>query len=375
MGETIITGPKGTSTSGVDSVNGKKGVVLLTGADIKTDFINPFGDSDYNGNFTISEMFNGRFAYAVLGYLFNDYYLQLQGTFDGRYAFASDLDYTNYYKKSETYSRQEILGLVNPKLDATVADNTYFKKSGGIINGTPGLEVRGSKTPLLVAAVPEGIYRTLFVGVEKNSAGIEETMFEIYTDDVASYIKTRNPITGDIVIIRMHPTDPLQVQQGTGVFRDIAYKDELATGAGIKTMIVSNISTTTIPTVGSIVSNKIVLVSTLNEITGASLNDNVVTLPTGKYEIKATVHLNKTGSNGASVDLGLSDGTNIIRNSVRTASWGSNATGTKSYDWVGVLNVVGTKSFSIGIIAEGAGFTFLTDTNRDALVFTIAKIG
>lgn len=282
-------------------------------------------------------------------------------------------DLTDYYTKTETNT------LLNAKLSTIAADTTYFKKIGGIINGVDGVTVRGSGTPLAVAPeLVDNTYRTFFVGYVKNDLNVEKTSFEIYSDKVLNTInfKAYNPNTTDSILFTLHPTDPPTVTQNLNEPRTLAYVDQLGIG-NIQRLIVENLSTSAIANTGTIQTNTINLVENKNEINGATLNSNVITLPVGKYDIKATLNLNKTGNTGKNVQIGLFDTNNaIIRNSVRYASWGTDTIGNHSYDWVGTLDVATSPlSFSVGIVASATGFTYLSDTDTSGFYLSINKIG
>lgn len=107
----------------------------------------------------------------------------------------------------------------------TNLSDQFFLKSGGVIAGS--VEIRNTSTPLLVAPIPEDIYRTFLVGVERDGLGNEKTVVEIFTDTDSLNFKGINPITNDSIYLRMHPTSPLQLKQNSGVWRNLAFQDEL----------------------------------------------------------------------------------------------------------------------------------------------------
>lgn len=373
----VQIGSGGTGGGGIVSVNGySTPSVVLRGEDIKTNFDGSLSWQIpyFNGEYDLQTVINTVLPQTITTYLNNNYTNQLLAGFDNRYVIANNIgDYlTDYYTKTETNA------LLNAKLSTTVADTTYFKKIGGIINGVDGVTVRGSGTPLAVAPeLVDNIYRTFFVGYVKNDLNVEKTSFEIYSDKVLNTInfKAYNPNTTDSILFTLHPTDPPTVTQNFNEPRTLAYVDQIGIG-NIQRLIVENLSTTAIANTGTIQTNTINLVENKNEINGATLNNNVITLPAGKYDIKATLNLNKTGNTGKNVQIGLFDTSNaIIRNSVRYASWGTDTIGNHSYDWIGTLDVTTPLSFSVGIVASATGFTYLSDTNTSGFYLSINKIG
>lgn len=139
-------------------------------------------------------------------------------------------------------------------------------------------------------------------------------------------------------------------------------------------LVVKNTSTTGIPTTGTLVSNLVAISQTRNDISGASVSGDQIVLPSGSYEVKATLNVNKTGNTGKNLQIGLSTSSAIINESVRHASWGTDTIGDHSYDWVGNLDLISDTTFHVGILASASGFTYLTDTTSSGLVLSITKI-
>lgn len=260
-------------------------------------------------------------------------------------------------------SNKTITQLLSEKLNLT----------GGELTGM--VRIINSETPLVVKPIvtPDG-YRTFFLGIENDALGNERTLLEIYSDQQAVYLKGVNVFTGDKIIFRLHPTDRPQVQQNNGNFKDLALLEDITNSTFDKRRFtVKCISTTALPTTGSVTTNIIPIVGVRNDGNVGILTSNNITLVAGSYEITAKITLNKTGNNGKAVELALLVNGAVAPEGRQYISYGADTSGNQTYNYSGFVDLDGTQQISFGILADTTGLSYHTVADTSALLVTFEK--
>lgn len=337
----------GTTTSAVQSVNGKIGIVTLTGEDI------PFSTS------TSQSLYN----------LLNE---QLSGI-SSQLGEKADMQYT--------YNALD--NLENEKASIVYVDtqtNLKVSKSGDIMTGT--LFIDGPNVPIQIAAKFNGTdYAPILVATDKDINGNEKTAFEIFLDKTlpsgSIEFKGYNPLNNATVNFVIGPEYIRPKYKVNNVEKELALLEDVtfnATDYG-KRFIAKNTTNAAVPNTETLISNVVPLVEFSNGITGATLNNNVITLPIGIYTFKATLNIIKT-ANSSIVELALIKDSAIFPESARNASWGNGTAGKASFPYSGNIVVENAPiSFNVGILAGSSGVNYNTSDGTSSVFIDIMKIG